>query len=132
MRLITKIVGSILKRSDLPVEDRSYLSTFLLEKLGAFPIRDIISVNDEGSLIVDGRSLDVDQARALREGAKLAKTNVALKLIREQVLYAAVTTGIHKSETELQLFFSRAAIWWGQQEERLLALLSQGDSGTEE
>lgn len=131
MRLITKIVARMLKNADLPTEDRSYLSTFLLENLGALPIRDIISYSREGSLAVNGHPLNVDQARDLRESARGAKNNSALKLIREQVLYAAIATGVHKLERVEQSFFLRAAIWFGQQEEYFLSLLSQEGSEIE-
>lgn len=66
----------------------------------------------------------METAARLRESARAAKSNFSLAFIHEQVLYAAIVHGVHKLETPEQSYFSRAAIWWGQQEQQFIAELA--------
>lgn len=118
-----------LLKGDVTEKTKSKLSTLLLEKFHALPFRDIITVNDKGSLLINGRPLDVEQAVKIRESASSALQSIALNLISDQVLFNAVSIGVHKVERPEQMMFSRAAIWWGQQQHELLKLLA-GEIGT--
>lgn len=123
--IATKLAIFALKSARLPVKDRNLLTACILDRLAALPLRDIIHVNEEGNLLVNGRPVDVETARQLRESARGALTSTAFKFIRQQVAFQAINIGVHKAEDELQMFFGRAAIWWGQQEEIQLRLLAQ-------
>ncbi len=124
---ITKLLISALSRADLSIKNRGKLTTALLDKLVALPIADIIITNDQGSLVVSGKTITLEGAQRLREGARAVLQNQARNLIHDQVLYQAVTLGVHKVEDERQMFFSRAAIWFGQRENELLRLLAGSD-----
>lgn len=119
-----KILSYLLKSSELSDEDRSLLTTLVLDNLHALPIRDIISVNDDGSVVVNGRTLTPEQVLAYKESARGALNNSALKLIHEQVNYVAVSQGIHKANSSKDLLFSQSAIWYGQQEIKKLESLA--------
>lgn len=123
-----KSVIAALGRADLSIEDRALLTTAVLDKLVALPIRDIITVDEKKSIFVNGKPLDFEQAVQLRESARGALANHAMRLVRQQVLYAAVVAGVHKVESPAQMFFSRAAIWFGKEEEALLRMLAGEDS----
>lgn len=123
-RLLVSLVLKLLRHSALSLAERSRLSTGILNKLGALPTGDIITVNESNEILVNGVLLEYERARALREGARAALNNVALRIVRQQVAYNAIKTGIHKAETESQLYFGRAALYYGQQEEDLLLLLA--------
>ncbi len=118
-----------LLKQNLPQELRSKLVTSILDNLQALPFRDIISVNEQGILLVNGRPLDNESGMQLRESSRAALQSVALKFINDQVAFNAVTMGVHKVERPEQMVFSRAAIWWGQQQLIQLRLLA-GDDGT--
>lgn len=105
------------------MSDRMLLTTMLFDKIGALPLRDMIRVNEEGRLLVNGRLVGVEAARKLRESARAELNSYARKFISEQVLYTAVVMGVHKMETPEQSVFSRAAIWYKQQEDIWLNLL---------
>jgi len=128
-KLALKLIEWLLKR-DLSWETRSKLTSLVLISVDALPVKDIISVDDDGSLLVGGRKMEIEQAIHLRESARAMLGNTAYKVIRDQVAYQAITLGFHKAETERQILFGKAAIWYGQQEEVLLKLLSaDGTSG---
>lgn len=114
-------------RQNLSVDDRNALSVFILGTLDALPLRGIISQGSEGEILINGQELDYQKVRHLRESAKAALDNQALKLIMEQVDYVAFTLAAHKVESERQMLFARAALWWGQQVQKDLELLAQKD-----
>lgn len=119
----TKLAVKLLRRSSLSIENRNHLSTVLMDKLGALPFADIITRN-ENEILVNGVPLDYEKAKALSESAKAALNNNALRVVWESVAFMAVNHGIHKAETERQLLWARAALWWCQQEKSLLAELT--------
>ena len=126
--VITKIVCFALKNAKLSISNRALLTTCLLDKLTALPLGDMIKTDDQGRLVVNNRVVTLEVAARLRESARAAKVNFALNFIHEQVLYAAIVHGVHKLETPEQSYFSRAAIWWGQQEKGFIARLAGEDA----
>lgn len=117
----------LLNKTDLSIEDRSMLTSCLLDRLCAYPLSDIITV-DNGSLYIKGKGVDLETATKLRESAKGALANFALNTIYEQVKFEAIVTGFIKADSEKQSFFGKAAIWWGEREAYYLKLLAQVES----
>lgn len=119
------LVGFLLKRGNLSLKDRNKLISYILEDLHALPISSIISVSDGGELLLNGRSLDLEKAKQLRESARLALDNVSFKVVNQEVLFMAVVGGLHKALSPEDLYFYRAAIWFGQRLEEQLKILAQ-------
>lgn len=124
-RLAVWLASKLLSGVSLSTTQRNLLTAAVLDKLGALPFRDILTITGSGQLLLQGRSLDIEKVRQLQESAKAALQSQALLLIREQVAFTAVTNGVHKAEDEKQILFARAALWWGQQEHSMLRLLAQ-------
>lgn len=126
---MTKLAIKFLKylfRRNLSADEANELVALVLEKLGALPFKEVIT--QEGSqLFINGVEVDFEKARLIRESALAALENPALRLVREQTAFAAVTYGMHKAETPVQMLFGRAALWFGQQEIRFLEILAQKD-----
>ncbi len=120
---ITDKVIKQLKKSNLSLEDRTALVTALLDKLGAFPIGDIITLTDTG-ISINGRVLDTEQYMVFREQASALKDNFARQVINEQLKFKAIQMGIHKSLSADELYFSKAIIWFINEENILLERLS--------
>lgn len=125
MRFASKFACFLLERADLSLEDRNLLTSKILDKLEALPIRDILTIGDSGEILISGRPLDFEKARQLRESARAALTNSALLLLQNQILYLAVQRGLHQGDTPEKLYFYRAAIWFGLQLEDMLKNLAQ-------
>lgn len=122
------LTNHALKKADLSIEQRNKIVIHILISVQALPIYDIISTNDDGTMLINGVPLDVEKAKQLRESAKAALNNVSLKVINQQTLFTAVALGVHTVESEKQMLFSRAAIWFGQQQEKHLKTLAGMDS----
>lgn len=122
---ITNLTAFLLKKTNLSLKNRTRLTAVLLDNLVAVQACDIIKINEEGKLAVNGRELDFDGAKILRENAISAMENQAFKFVKEQVEYEAVKIGVHFGDTPEKVFFSKAAIWQGLQVEEFLKKLAQ-------
>lgn len=124
MRLLVKLALSVIKRADLTIQERTLCTGVVLDRLEALPLRAIVESSDEGVLI-NGRALDLDKLRVLRESAIAAIDNQAINYIAEQVVWIATDRVIRKALTPDELYFYRAAIWFGEQMKSHLQILAQ-------
>lgn len=124
MRLIVKLALGVIRRADLTIEERTLCTGVVLDKIAALPLRAIIENSDEG-ILINGKQVDIEKLRVLREHAVAALDNQALNFIAEQVVWIAVQRGIHQAKTPEDLFFYRAAIWFSEQMKIHLQILAQ-------
>lgn len=124
-KLVAKLAVRALNMTILSVEDRNLLTAAILNTLQALPLHAILEQDESGAMIVQGKPLDVEKGRQLRDGAAAALRNPALLLIREQITYTAFVGASITSKIPEDLLFYRAALWWGQETEKLLKLLAQ-------
>lgn len=117
----------LIKRAKLSVQDRNKLVSLVLDKLEALPIRDIITYSPGGILLINGREVDIEVARSLRESAKGALDSKALQIINESAKYQAFVVAAVNSEKDEDLLFGKAAIWFSQTQEKLLKTLAGDD-----
>lgn len=130
--IIVKIVVFLLRSTSLNFVRRTELLNATLEKLAALPIRDIIQFNEDGSIFVNGKQLSKDQVISLRESARASLNSFAERTIEDQVLFKALSFGTNTATSLEQLFFSKAAVWWGQERHKILkTLTSVGTEGQE-
>lgn len=118
------MVAYLLRRTDLSVKERTLLTAVLLDKLVALPASAILSTDEGGNLLLYGKPLTSEQVRQLRESAQLMLTSTARKAVKEQVAFMAVQLGVHHGDTPEKLLFAKAALWQGQEEEKLYHLLA--------
>ncbi len=123
-KLSIRLVKWLLGR-DLDLDQRNVLVVHILDNLGALPIHGIISTSDEGEILLNGSSLDIEKLLLLRESARTALDNPALKIVNHEVEYIAVVNGVHKAQTPYDLIFYKAALWYGQQQKLQLSILAQ-------
>ena len=123
MRIATKLAVWLLGRAAISVEDRNLLTSAILEKVSATPLRDIITASESGEILVNGAPLDTDVLVKMRETAKVALENNALKLVWDQMLYRSLLGSVTGKAPEDILFY-RTAMWNGEQERRYLRILA--------
>jgi hypothetical protein len=121
--MLIRFVCWLLRHKRLSSLDRTTLTNTILDSVKALPIHAIITVN-ENKIFIRGTELEGERALVIREGAQSALNNVALRTIHEQVLYQAVSLGVHQALTPEQMSFAKAAIWFGEEELKLLQLLA--------
>lgn len=126
-RLVVSLLKFALERAVLGSDERNLLTALLLEGLQARPLADILYIDEDKQLIVNGKPADMEQMRLLHGHARAALDNKTLSLIREQVAILASIGGAVKAAKVEDLIFYRAALWWGQQEDFYLKLLAQRD-----
>lgn len=121
--MFIRFVCWLLRQKRLSSLDRATLTNVVLDSIQALPTHAIITV-DENKIFIRGSALDGERALVMREGAQSALNNVALRTIQEQVLYQAISLGVHQALTPEQMHFAKAAIWYGEEEKKLLQLLA--------
>ena len=108
-----------LKKTNLPLEDRTALITVLLDKLAVLPINNALVVNHKG-VVINGKALEPDQALMFVDSCRALKDNFAHQIIREQMKFLAINLGIHNATSLDTMYFAKAALWNLQQEDELL------------
>lgn len=115
---------SRLLRGKLSATQRNHLVMHILAVESALPLHATIRSSDEG-LLINGKPVDLDKAKKLRELAGVVIDNQAFKLCAEQVRYVAVHNGLRTGLPPEDLLFYRAALWYSEQLDSHLALLAQ-------
>lgn len=114
-----------LKDVEMSLEDKSLCTGALLDGLKALPLRTIISRDEQGVLHIQGKPVEYEQAVRLRESAIALHGSYARKVIDDQVRYAAIEFSINQGHTPEQIIFSRAALWFSEQQEDIINMFSQ-------
>jgi hypothetical protein len=122
--LIVKCVVKLLKTSSLSLEQKGILLDAIARKIDSLPIRDIIMKSEDGSLIVNGKIADREQAMFLRESAKRDLASKSLALIRDQVLFKALYYTATGCTSFDQIYASKMSVWCLQNEQSLLEMLA--------
>lgn len=122
-KLVVKLAVFLLKKN-LKLENRSLLINGILDKLSALPLKSIISVSENGFLQINGKELDREELKIIIESAHALRANRVFGIIQDQVLFQALSFGLTQSAKIEDIYFSKAAVWWGQEENKLLKALS--------
>lgn len=129
MKLVARLTAYLLRNTKLDLQSKNLLTNVLLDKLYALPLRDIIMQDGNGRLLINGRPVEFEYARKLRESARGAVENTALSFVYEQVQFLAITAGVHKNIAQEDGLFAKAALWQGQEVMNALRTLAQIDAG---
>lgn len=113
-----------LRHSKLSQDEKALLLSTVLDSIGSLPFRDIISSNESGRLIVNGKPVSIEMARNLQHSARAGLENIAIRFIREHVAFMAINVGVHNGDSLDKIMFARTALWNGQQEKLLLEKLA--------
>ena len=122
-KILRKFVIWALRTVKITGEDKALVTTELLKNIDALPLRDAIQFGADGTVYIKGRTLELEQAQALKTGVAVLKDNFARKLIQEQLLYKASVMGLHEGINPEQIMFSKAIVWVIQNEEILISKL---------
>lgn len=115
-----KVIDLVDKLPRLTGDTRTYVLNKLLENIGALPLRKTIVFDPDGTVLVNGRKLELEQAVSLRESVHALKNNQARKIFNEQLKFLAIEFGVHQAMTPEMMQFAKAALWLIQEEEKLI------------
>lgn len=121
--MFAKIILWYLKRNNLDDQSKALVLNHLIRSIGGLPIKDIITHDIDGTMVIRGKKITPQQVTALQQSAEALRENPAYLLIKEQVSFEAVKYGVHSSLSFDMLLISKSAIWIQQQENRLISLL---------
>lgn len=114
----------LLKGSLLSNEQRQLLTGNLLQKLGALPLHARITLDETGTVIVDGKRLNFDRAKKLQDSSQAVLRNYARGFVRSTLRSMAIHIGVHDNTSPDQGLFAKAVLWVMQEEDKLFELLA--------
>lgn len=121
--LLIRFLLWILKQKKPSQEARLLVMNHLIKGIGGLPIADVFTSDVDGTLMIRGKRVTVEQATLFQQAAEVLDDNVAYRLIKEQIAFEAIKFGIHSSLTFEMLMISKAAIWIQEQERNLIQTL---------
>lgn len=123
-RVVLQVVA-LLKDETLSTEDRNLLTTTVLDKLGALPVRARITFDEAQRCFVDGRPLTLERARKLKSSAQSLLHNFARGFVQDTIAFMAIKQGVHYNTTPEQGLFAKAILWQHNEEQQLYRSLAQ-------
>lgn len=118
-KLITLLLR-LLKSKQLSEADRARVLNSLLASVQALPVREIITYDLDGTMIVNGRKLTTEQAISMKQAATSLQNNRFYRLIKEQIAWEAIKMGIHQSHVFDAVLMSKSALWIQSEEMKLI------------
>lgn len=116
-----------LKSAHIKNEERQILTSALLDRLGAVPLRAKIVIDEVGQVFVNGKQLTADAALQMKDGSRAMLKNFARRFVREQVMFMAIHMGVHENSSPEQGLFAKAALWNLQEEQELYERFAQNE-----
>lgn len=123
-RLIATLAVKLLRSHKLTGEQKAKVTSALLDNIGALPIRKIFTFTQQGTILVNGKELTIEQAIALRDSARGFKDSYARRLIHDQLRFLAVEMGVHTGLNADMIMFSKAMLYNFEQEQELIDMLT--------
>lgn len=125
MRGIAVYLACLLLKQPLTLQQRTRLVGAILESNNAVPLSDVITVGQDGTMVIENRRIDLEKAIQIRESARAVLENEARKYVQNQVASIAGKRGVAEGDTPEKLYFYRAALWWGRMEQEIYEKLAQ-------
>lgn len=122
--LTTKLALYLLRKKNLSEPNKAKILSALLQNIGALPLRKTITFDNDGTIVINGKKLNPEQAIHFKESAMAYKDSFARQLIHEQLRFLAIEMGVHQGLSLERIRFSQAALWILEEEKKLLQFLS--------
>ncbi len=106
-----KDVLALLDNTEFTGEDRNKLISAMFKNLRAFPFESIFELNKLGAIFVNGKQLDKEEFLRFKQSVEVLQGNWAFKVFYEQIMYMAISQGIHLGHTNEQIMFSKSCVW---------------------
>lgn len=123
--IIAKLVIWALGLKRITGDNRVEILNAILKNFNAVQVRNVISYDSQGMLLLRGKKVSLEEAEYLITSALALKDNPARKVIRDEIAFEAIKIGVHNGMNPEMIQFSKAALWWGEQEEKIINLLTQ-------
>lgn len=118
--LFTKLVIWALHSKKITGENKAKITNVLLENIGTLPIKKLITYDIHGTLMLNGKYLEVEQIIAFKQGAMALRDNQVRRILNDQKKMLAIEMGVHNGLNPETIMFSKACLYNIQEEERLL------------
>ena len=101
-----------LEKNELSKEEHLRLLSILTRRVNAFPLENVITTSQQGTLLANGREMTLDEVVKFRQGISALRDNWAFQLLGDQILFLAIQHGVHFGDTVEKIYFSKASIYF--------------------
>lgn len=101
-----------LEKNALTQEEHLRLLGILNRSINSFPLQDPIEVMMDGSYVLNGQKMTIEEVVKFRQGISALKDNWAFQILGDKILFDAIKQGVHFAETPEKMMFSKTAIWF--------------------
>lgn len=118
--ILVTFVLFLIRHAKITKENKNRIISLLLDKIHAIPVENVVSVRTDGSILVKGRVLGIEQMAVFKDSAMALKQSFARKLIHEQMTREAIIMGVYKGADTDMMVFAKAWLYAMQEEEKLI------------
>lgn len=123
--MIHTVISFLLRNRAVPSAIKNQVLTGAIAGISGVPLTASISVESDGSIMIHGKKLSALDMQALRESADGALNSYARSVVRDHVRFVAINNGFLKNDNLDTQVFYKAALWFSQEEDRVLSALSK-------
>ncbi len=116
---MTWLLG-LLKEVRVTKKNKGRILSSLLDNVHAVQISEVIRFDEQGGIHLDGKLLSKEEHIAFLTSVESLSNSFALKYIRNQIARECVKIGVYQAMNEDQILFAKAALWYQQEENKLL------------
>lgn len=124
----SKLVLWALKTARINGEDKTKVMAHLLKNIGALPLTPAFTVDVSGAIVLNGKTLDMEQTIGLRSSASALQQSSMEKVLNEQMRFLAIQMGVHHGLNPEMIMFSKAALWVIQEREKVIQQIAIEDN----
>lgn len=124
----SKLVLWALKTVRIHGEDKTRVMAHLLKNIGALPLTPAFTVDVSGAIVLNGKTLDMEQTIGLRSSASALQQSSMEKVLNEQMRFLAIQMGVHQGLNPEMIMFSKAALWVIQEREKVIRQIAIEDN----
>jgi len=119
--LITKLVLWALHSKKIVGENKTKITNALLENIGTLPTKRLITFDQYGTMLVNGKYLEVETAIRFKQSAMALRDNEVKRIMNDQLKALAIEMGVHNGLNPETIMFSKAFLYSIQEEDKLIS-----------
>ena len=101
-----------LEENALTPDEHLRLLGILNKQINAFPLENVVFINNQGSTCANGRELTLEETVKFRQSISALRDNWGFQLLADQILFEAIKIGIHEGHTTERMMFSKSVIYF--------------------
>lgn len=105
-------VIDFLNKNELTLIQRNELINQFIKSINGFSVDEVIRLDNRGVMYINDKPLTPEEVQNFRNSVQAFRSNIAFKIIADQVMYKAIKKGLHDSVSIEDQYFSKSALFF--------------------